>query len=400
MSGRRRTGEILLAAILAAPLAAPADDGGPADAERIAQLSHRLGAADFSRREQAEAELLSLGPSALPTLRRMLPDADLEARHRLTRIIETLEVSRRAQALTTFRNGKLPDDPRLVAAWNACERLTGDDQAARDLFAEMVRDEPWLVNALTGSREDLRMSFERRCADVFVQQLQRQQAQRSVATVAALLLAARQPDCYPSPLASNCLLKCIREGTFVEVMERPNRPAPLERLVGVWLADAQSSNPQDRLQMAVKFDLVEAVEVARQIVAQRAPGPQLSYAVMYLAKTGNPSYLHDLELLLDDVTDLQARRQNTGAQGSTTTFSSRVQDVALVGLLHLTGQDPRSYGFTGLRPHDSTIYAATTVGFESQEQRSAALAQWKRWSAAHLKAVQPLVEQAALGYSA
>lgn len=399
MRRRRRLSGLLLAALLAVPAEVPAADELPREGMRIAILAHRLAAADFAQREQAEAELLSLGPDALPALRGAVHHADLEARYRLLRIIEQLEQRARAAALDAFRTGTPPRDPALLSAWHACLLLTGDSPAARDLFADMVRSEPWLIQALSGPAEHLRELFEQRCADIHLQRMQRQDSQRAVATVAALLLVGRQPECFPSATAVSCLTNCIQEGAFLQAMERPDRPAPLERLVAVWIADAGSSNPQERLRLAAKFDLMEGVDVALQIIRQRLYGPQLSLAVMYLAKSGDRAHLHELELLLDDATELQVHRQSAAAQAGVMTFSSRVQDVALVALLQMTEQNPRDYGFTGLREHPETIYATATIGFESDEQRRAAVAQWKRWSAANLKAVQPLVEQAAAGHS-
>ncbi|MBL8852120.1 MAG: hypothetical protein JNG89_20775, partial [Planctomycetaceae bacterium] len=132
-----------------------------------------------------------------------------------------------------------------------------------------------------------------------------------------------------------------------------------------------------------------------EIIRQRLAGPQLQHAVMYLARMGNLSQLHEIESLLGDATEMQSHKHK-----SVTTFSTRVQDVALVALLHMTGQDPSAYGFSELREDRQTIYQLPTIGFGSEEERRAALTRWKRWSRENLKAVQPFVEQAAAGYSA
>jgi hypothetical protein len=269
------------------------------------------------------------------------------------------------------------------------------------MFAEMVRLEPWLVGALAGDVDVLRRDFERRCADVHLRRIQHQESHRPIAGVAALLLAANQPDCHPSATAIACITACVQEGAFLETMQRPDRPATVERLLAAWVCDPQSSNALARLQLADKFDLSEGLDIAVQIIEQRLPGPQLQHAVLYLAKAGNNSHLHEIELLLSDKTELQTRRMSQGSQ-PVTTFTSRIQDVALVALLHLTGQNPRDYGFSGLRenPHPQYLYQPGTIGFESEAQRRAAIVRWKRWSADHLKDVQPFVEQAAAGYSA
>ncbi|MEX0585362.1 MAG: hypothetical protein WD176_01870 [Pirellulales bacterium] len=395
MPRRRRYFGLLLVAVLAASAQSLVADPSAAITDRVAALARRLAAADFAQRQQAEADLLVLGPDALPALRKALPSAELEAHYRLERIIAALDQVRREQILSEFRMGGQPNDPSLLTAWVAFSRLAGDGPEARALLAEMARVEPWIVAAVSGPAEQLRSDFERRAADVNLHRVQRQQSQRSVATVAALLFAAQLPDCHPSPSVVACINACVTEGPYLESMERVQRPQPLERLVAVWVSDPTTTPALQRLQLAARFELIEGIDVALQIIEEQLPGPQLQQAVLYLAKAGNVSHLHQLELLLSDATDLQQRRQN-----SVTTFSSRVQDVALVALLHLTGQDPEEYGFSGLREDQKYVYLPGTIGFDTDEQRQMAFSKWKRWSAEHLKQVQPVVEQAAAGYSA
>jgi hypothetical protein len=404
MNGRRRHIAILIAALAAAVAELPAADSiGPPDT-RIGAVARRLSSAEYSQRQTAEAQLLALGPDAIPELKRLLGAVDLEAQYRLERIIASLERNLRETALSDLRAGRPPADPQLLAGWAKFVPLVGDSPDSRELFVDMVNIEPWLVGALAGDVDQLRRDFERRCADVHLRRIQHQESHRPVAGVAALLLAANQPDCHPSATAIACITACVQEGAFFDAMQGPDRPAAVERLLAAWVCDPQSSNALQRLNLADRFDLVEGLDIAVQIIEQRLPGPQLQHAILYLAKTGNTSHLHPIELLINDKTELQMRRMSQGSQ-PVTTFTSRIQDFALVALLRLTGQDPRDYGFSGLRENPQPqsqsqyLYQPGTIGFESEEQRREAIVRWKRWSADNLKEVQPYVEQAALGYS-
>jgi len=400
MSRRHRMIALLFVGLMSAPADVIAADRVPRIDPRIAALARGLAAADFSQRQSAEAELLGLGPAAIPELKRSLRSAELEARYRLERIIGSLERAQRDVALSDLRDGRPANDPHLESAWSSFARLVGDAPEARELFVEMVRAEPWLVGALSGDIDQLRHQFERRCADVNLRRIQHQESRRPIASVAALLLAASQPDCQPSATAIACITACVDERAFLAAMEQPDRPAAVERLLAAWVSDPQSSPALKRLQLAAQFELIEGVDVALQIIDQRLPGPQLQHAVLYLAKTGSTSHLHELELLLNDTTELQSGRRSQGSQPVVTfTFTSRMQDVALAALLHLTDQDPRTYGFSSLRESQEYLYQLGTIGFENEVQRRTAIARWRRWSADHLKQVQPFVEQAAAGYS-
>jgi len=398
MNGRRRNIAILLAALAAAAAEIPAADSLDSSSTRIGAVARRLSAAEYSQRQAAEAQLLALGPEAIPELKRLLGAVDIEAQYRLERIIASLERDLRETSLSDLRAGQPPADPQLQAGWATFVPLVGDSPGSRELFVEMVNLEPWLIEALTGDVDILRREFERRCADVHLRRIQHQESHRPIASVAALLLAANQPDCHPSATAIACITACVQEGAFLEAMQRPDRPIAVERLLAAWVCDPQSSNALQRLKLADKFDLDEGLEIAAQIIEQRLPGPQLQEAVLYLAKAGNAAHLHTIERLINDKTELQMRRMSQGSQ-PVTTFTSRIQDVALAALLHLTGQNPRDYGFTGLRENPQYLYQPGTIGFEGESQRRAAIDRWKRWSADNLKQVQPYVDQAALGHS-
>ena len=394
MPNRRRHLGLLLALCLASPGAILGAEAAAGAGDRVARLARRLGAADFSQRQQAERDILQVGPSALPALQQAVSSAGLERRRRLERIINVLSRQRREQALSQLSRRDEPADPQLLTTWSAFFKLIGNGDESRKLFVEMARYEPWVVDAVAGSPDELRRDFERRAADINLQRMQRQQTTRSIATVAALMFAALQPDCFPSSSAVTCINACIQEGPCLKLMQQTDRSQPLERLISVWVANPTATPAHQRLQLAAKFGLEEGTDVALQIIEQHLPGPHLQQAILYLAKAGNASHIHPLELLLDDNTNLQQRRHH-----SVTTFSCRVRDVALVALLHLTGQDPEAYGFSVLRKDPNYIYRTGTIGFETDDERKAAFAKWRRWSAANLKQVQPVVEQAAVGFS-
>jgi hypothetical protein len=72
----------------------------PPDPHRLRQLLADLDSADFSVRQKAGQELLTLGESAEPGLRQALQGKpSLEVRQRLERLLETLERTTKLRAL-------------------------------------------------------------------------------------------------------------------------------------------------------------------------------------------------------------------------------------------------------------------------------------------------------------
>lgn len=384
-------GWIAVASVL--PAAPPA--GSPeADAEQTERLIYRLAAPDFEQRLQAERELRHAGAAALPLLRQLSGANDLELRQRAARLIMLLEQRALEDSLQQLSDGGLPADSLHLPGWGAFSHVMGDDRERRQLFAEMVRTDPELMQSIDQHPEQLRAEFERRCADINIQRSQRKSAVRPVAHIAALLLAATQPECHPSPAAAACVTACLQEGEFLAAMQRADRPETLEQLVALWVAHPDSSTVIQRLGLAARFELAEGIDVAREIIERRLYGPQIQHAILYIAKVGTAEHLHDLEQLLADETDLQAARR-----GASTTYSARVQDVALAGLVHMTSQQPEEYGFGNLKVSSQYLYAPGSIGFETDQARGEAMNRWKRWSAMNLKPVRPVVDQAALGHT-
>jgi hypothetical protein len=78
----------------------------PARLARVAGLVARLGDDTFAVREKAEADLIELGPLALPALRKVFKDKDLEVRRRARRAALRIEKTG-GRAVTTAAIGQL-----------------------------------------------------------------------------------------------------------------------------------------------------------------------------------------------------------------------------------------------------------------------------------------------------
>ena len=362
-----------------------AQDSTTDDETRIDRLIRGLTAVAFEVRRESEQELRQVDLGALPRLRDVAMTGDLEVRRRVERIIADVERRAVTAAVERLERGEEPESSDLVYGWERfCEQL-GNNTESRELFAELLRAEPVLMRAVDGPAHNIQAEFESRCADLGLWRGGRRRMTPGRATVAALLFVGGQPECRPSTLAANCINTIVQQGEFSTVLNGSNPPENLQLLLGRWIARPESAAAMQRLSIAAKFDLTEGLDIAREMIHSRVTGPQVQYAVLYLAKLGHPHDMHVLEQLLDDdETEFQV-----GRRAADNKFTSRMQDVALAGLLHMTGQDPREHGFEAIRDHDMYLYAPGSVGFADEETRTSALGRWRRWSAAHLREVKP-----------
>lgn len=355
----------------------------------------RLGAAEFVERERAAQELLALGPDALSALRRALQEDDLELRARALRLIEELQDRWLAETLALFESGAALPATDVLPGWREFRLLAGDAPEARQLFVDMYRAEPRLMQAATGPAEELQAAFEQRCGDAQLRRVQQRRAGLPAPTVGALLFLGAHEDCRPTASAAAVLYAAVLDPEFMRELEQPASAGlarSLRPLMGAWIMRPDGASATQRLTIASRFELPEGVDVSREIIDTRQYGPQIQQAILFMARFGNMEHVAELERLLDDPTELAAQRRAPG-----NAFSSRVQDVALVAILHLTRQEPKEYGFESLRPNPQQLYQSGTIGFREEEQRQAALAKWRTWREANLKDMQPFLPDAVEG---
>src|SRR5262249_49854596 len=157
------------------------------------------------------------------------------------------------------------------------------------------------------------------------------------------------------------LKSLMNEPTFSRtVMDENSTDGPaMQALVSHWV-DLGHTQPQSRLQIAERFQLDAGVSAAKEIITNRnATVPSqasLERAIRFLSDHGGMGAIEDLESLLDDRTwspaairERAGDRQMNRGQARTLSINLQASDLALLGLLKLTEQNPRDYGFANLR---------------------------------------------------
>lgn len=384
---------VLFVAAASAVIAGNASADRPPTGQELERLIGRLGSAEFADREQAQRMLLEFGPEALPALRRAAAADDLELRYRARQIIRELQAGLLEEALAQLESGDPTVTADVLPGWKRYSRLIGDSQDARRLFVEMVRAEPALMQAVDDTPEQISAEFEQRCADLTLRRTQRRRTELPVPSVAALLFVGSLNECRPSLSAANCVQSVVlSDGDFSNVLARPDRPESVRQLIGMWVVRPDAAPAVQRLTIASKFELLEGMEISREIIQSGQKGTEIQQAIMFIARFGSRDNTVELEELLNDETELPTSRRS-----SSTEYSLRVQDVALAGLLHLTEQEPKDYGFESIRENPQFLYNPGTMGFHSAEGRRGALEKWHAWRSEHFKDMLPFVPDAVEG---
>ena len=116
--------------------------------DRVDQLIHQLGDSSFAVRQRASKQLVDIGIAGQPLLSEALADEDAEVRNRSAQVLtKVVEADFRAR-LEAFANDPLGKQEHSLPSWSRFRETFGADKVARDLFVDMQRAEPMLLDLL------------------------------------------------------------------------------------------------------------------------------------------------------------------------------------------------------------------------------------------------------------
>jgi hypothetical protein len=191
------------------------------------------------------------------------------------------------------------------------------------------------------------------------------------------------PDTGMSDNVASNLAQLAQRPPVGDAIASTRNDNAMRRLVAAWLVHCPSNSDQslqERLELMFRYQLVEALPLALQMV-KREPKylmvdpPQLVLAVLAVGRFGAEKDVPALETLLEDKTEFHHRPPANEPQG--TLHPVQIRDVALAVVLHLTRQEPLTYGFLHARRNPQTVFDVATLGMENDERRAAAAAQWR-----------------------
>jgi hypothetical protein len=165
----------------------------------------------------------------------------------------------------------------------------------------------------------------------------------------------------------------VTQGLFVRWLEHREDAQILS--VGV------SQILQNNIQEAIPFLIRTSKSTDLQVYTR-------AQALIGVGKLGTKDQIPLLESLLEDDTKIVNSRINNQIS------SVQIRDVALAMTLHLSGKDPREWGFEGIpkvvnpNPNSNPLFQYYSLGFiddEKDTKRTAALKKWKDASAKEKK---------------
>jgi hypothetical protein len=371
---------LTLALVLAAPLYA--DRPAEPPARRAANLVRQLGDDSFEVRERAGKDLLRLGVAARRALQEGARDADPEVRRRCKELLPAvLEADHKAR-LDAFLADKDGRQEHHLPGWERYRQVAGQDAAARAFFATLLRHD---MNFLADVEKDPARAGERcseQCHELFGRMvyggMPGVRTPLDLADVAEVLLVAGDPRVTVPPQSRPWVSTFFYQEPVLSAL-RGGEQTPFRKLVVAWMerqTDDEDAAQQMFLVMTQTLNLKEALDLGLRVLRDRPVKSRgLAGALVTVGKLGGPAHRTALEPFLNDATIVG--NFAVGKERGTT----QVRDVALAMLVHVTGQDPKGYGFAFSHRYAYLKFHPSFLGFAGDSERDRALARWRDWFA-------------------
>jgi hypothetical protein len=375
---------------------------GEKAAGQAASLVERLGDPSYEVRHGAAEELAKLGLAALDELRDGLRHADPEVRRRCRWVLaDVLEADyqRRLDAFLADESGEQEHD---IPGWDRYRRIVGNSRAARELFRDMQRAERGLLISAAAGPVPAAESLSLRLTQVQRMMSVPRQGQRtmpSAATVAAILFVCSDRTLrLPENLTeSHYVTNLVQQEPFRKLLTEGEDESqlPARRLVGQWiLRPGGQSSLHTKLSLSIQYDIPEGLHVARRMLGDKSI-PHGHFRALAVGAVGRLGGLPYAGVLADLLADESVCYQGTIAvevdgKRVTRQIRTQVRDVALRWLVELTGKDHADYGRPEAKQEFERIAKTKgyhgnfyQLGFESDEDREAALKKWAEYVAEH-----------------
>lgn len=416
IASSRRGAAALASVLVAGPLLAAGNspERSP-QSERALALVRQLGDPSFPVREKAGAELFRLGLSAREALTLGASDVDPEVRRSCRGLLPAVLESDRKFRVEAFLADKDCKKQHDLPGWDRFKGITGDNSAARKLFAEVMKGDGGRFladyDAAWGRRQAAAPKPEGKggpagtsapdpAADLFLGRCQMLQErmygnmrmggfrnpgtspQITLGEVASVLFVASDSRLHLPPNAGWVVPQFLYQPAPREGLTQGPQPSPFRKLLLEWMKSQTDENGMQQVfYLAINLDIKEALDVAVKALREKsAKGHGLGMAMIVVGKLGNKEHLALLEPYLADNTPLGTFRFND------LNISTEMRDVALAVSVKLTGQQHRDYDFPFMKMGQNMIdQSPYYLGFTAPAQRDAAFKKWRSWQAAQKK---------------
>ncbi len=350
----------------------------------LAALVQQLGSGSFIERQRATRELTELGIAARDALQAAAIDSDAEVRTRARWILADIWQADFRQRLEAFAADTDGSGKQTLPGWEQFSAQMGGGLTARQLFVELHRAEPELMDAMAKGPKEASETLAARCHAIYEKTVAAHlnDPPLSMGTVTSLLWVASSPEVRLDEQLGVQIYTFLSPRVYQQHLRGGVWSSMLRKILGLWVVkDVAPSMTAQNLIFSVLYGLkAEGLEVAVKVLNDPGSTPtNRNFALMTVGRYGDEHHASAVEKLLADAMPCGTAQ----ATKSPRQFELQVRDVALAVLVDLTGQQASDYGPLVGRNAQQTLFQVALVVFNDPALRDAALKKWAEWRAAH-----------------
>lgn len=367
------------ATALGAPTTAP-----PADPKVAHDLVRQLASAKYREREKAAAELVRMGRAAKPALIEGKKHADPEVQSRCEQLLPealALDLAFRIDRFLADADGKLEHDLPLLKAYR---EQVGTDEHARKLYAEMLKANGALFESVEEEPAKLTDRVQQRYMAMYAEMFGNpfavgfrggvQPGAMNPADLCAVLFVSAQPA-YKPVQPDWMLANLYTQPGFTTPLKNEKDGAAHRKLFFNYvLARADDNLVSQCAWLFTQHRIRSGADVLARVLQARKPLQVYSkaQAMCCVGTLGSKDHLPALEPFLTDDTQVQPFIARGGGQRG----EVKVKDVALAMTIHLSGKNPKDYGFGLWNVFRDQLIQYHILGFATDADRAAAFKKW------------------------
>lgn len=359
--------------------------GDSTNEELIAQLGNE----QYLVREAAEDQIMKRGAGMLPLLREARRSPDPEVRLRAASLYQQLSDQVRRDNFNRFADMAKDVD---LPGWKQFQERHGDTRATRKLYVSILKNEWDVIVALETQPQMIDYLLFQRANKIREDLYGPNHIQISEGTAAAMLHATSFEDIRITDPTMDQLKFLLAAPQVTTSLQDPESASPLLSVFDQWLETNLKSGrfTQEMRFVVLTTCLREGIKsgkiVAKQMLDERASPvyqngfgqfgainatQQMMYAMLAIAKLGDKEDIEYLSKYFDDETEVSLPT----VQGDH--FNTLLKDVALVAVLHLSGENPKDFGYPRISTDPNFLYNIRSIGFTTPEQREQAFQKWE-----------------------
>lgn len=335
------------------------------------QLVELLGAPRFRQREHATKALAALGLTAQAELTAGLDSGDAEIRSRCQILLNHAQAQDRAARLSQFLADLDGTKGYGLPGYERYAETIGSTREARQLYAMMLENSPELMSSLNRPANETTQLLAAQVDAVF-SSVYGSQILESSGAAAALYYASSIDGVKCGDETLEMLGFLAGTGTFGSLAETGELSEPSRKVLDGWIRhNGEQAASADMVVLALRLRLPSGLNVAlKKLNDENSQPRERMYCILAVAQLGDVSHRKDLVKFFTD----QAICQEYVVPGNH--WQAQVRDIALAGAIHLSGENPREFGFVNCERSETQLFNPSTLAFSSDTDRQKAFAMY------------------------